>query len=63
MKTSLKTTLAGIGSILAALGTAATQYSQGGFAAVQIGVLIPAIIVGVGLIFAKDYNITGTPNL
>lgn len=59
MKASWKTTLAGVGAILGALSVAIAQYSSGGFAAVQWGMLLTAVVAGVGLILAKDAGVTG----
>lgn len=56
---NLKTTLAGIGAIVTALGIAITQYTTGGIATIDFGALIVAITAGVGLIAAKDSNVTG----
>ena len=60
--TSIKTTLAGIAMILAGVSAAITQYVSGGFAAVQWEVLLVAIGGGIGLIFAKDFNVSNSPN-
>jgi hypothetical protein len=54
-----KTTLSGIGVICAALGNAITEYLAGGFPAVNIPVLIAGLSTGIGLLFAKDMNVTG----
>lgn len=54
MSTSLKTTLAGIGAILAALGAAATGYADTG--TIPWATLVPSLVAGVGLILAKDHN-------
>lgn len=56
---NIKTTLAGIGAIVTALGIAITQYTAGGIATIDFGALIVAITAGVGLIAAKDSNVTG----
>jgi hypothetical protein len=56
---NLKTTLAGIGAIVTALGIAITQYTTGGIATIDFGALIVAVTAGVGLIAAKDSNVTG----
>lgn len=53
---SWKTSLAGIGSILTALGAAATSYSHG--EPLNFAVLIPALISGIGLLAARDNDKT-----
>jgi 1,4-dihydroxy-2-naphthoate octaprenyltransferase len=60
--TSPKTTLSGIASIVAGLAYAFSQYASGGFAAVNWGVLLTTIITGVGLILAKDFNVSNSPS-
>jgi hypothetical protein len=55
--TNWKTTLSGIGTILAALGTAAHGFSVGNMAEVYGS--IPLIVTGIGLIVAKDSDVTG----
>mgnify|MGYP006269840337 CR=1 FL=1 len=52
-----KTTVAGIGAILVAVGSAAKSYATG--QPVDIPTVVSAIMAGVGLILAKD---AGTPN-
>jgi hypothetical protein len=56
---SIKTTLAGIAAILTALGFALSQYTTGGFAAVDFATLITGVTAGIGLIAAKDFNVSG----
>jgi hypothetical protein len=56
---SIKTTLAGVAAILTALGFAITQYTTGGIGAVSFQTLITGITAGVGLIAAKDFNVSG----
>ena len=51
---SWKTTLAGVAAIITALGTAHTQYNNGGN--VDFATLIPALLAGLGLVFARDNN-------
>lgn len=60
-----KTTLAGISAIIAAVGRIAIAYKSRDFAAIlQDGQLIietiTMIILGLGLLKAKDQNVTGT---
>jgi hypothetical protein len=55
---SWKTTAAGVTAILLAVGNAFSQYLGGGFAAVNWEVLIAGIVAGIGLIAAKDANVT-----
>lgn len=54
-----KTTLGGVAAILTALGVAITQYTTGGIATVDFGALMVAFSAGVGLIAAKDLNVSG----
>lgn len=59
MKSSWKTTVAGISAILIAIGTAATAWSDGNASTVpDWGTVVTALIVGLGLIFARDNNVT-----
>lgn len=62
MLKSWKTTAAGIVSILTGVLTAFTQYLNGGFAAVSWEILIATITAGIGLMFAKDSNVSNSPN-
>ena len=59
---SWKTTAAGIISILTGLTTAFTQFLSGGFAAISWEILIATITAGIGLIMAKDSNVSNAPN-
>lgn len=52
MFSSWKTTIAGIAAILTALGAAGTDFANG--TPVNFGVLVPSILVGIGIILAKD---------
>ena len=56
---NIKTTLGGVAAIITAVGVAITQYTTGGIASIDFGALIVAISAGVGLIAAKDFNVTG----
>ena len=56
---SWKTTAAGVASILVAGLVAFQQYLSGGVSTIQWEVLVAAVTAGVGLIFAKDANVTG----
>lgn len=51
-----KTTLAGVGTILSALGDIAASFSKGNTGHIQAD--ITAIIAGIGLLVAKDFNKT-----
>ncbi len=42
-----------------AVGNAISEYMSGGKAGVNYGVLLTGIVTGIGLIFAKDSNVTG----
>jgi hypothetical protein len=57
MLTSKKTTVLGILSILGALVGAATAFFSGH--PVDFASLAAAVMAGVGLIAAKDHNVTG----
>jgi len=61
MNASWKTTLAGVAAILTLIGTGITQYLQGGMTAVRWDVLLPGLLPAVGLIFAKDWNVSNAP--
>jgi hypothetical protein len=56
---SYKTTLSGVGVICMAVGNAISEYVAGGKAGVNYGVLLTGIVTGIGLLFAKDSNVTG----
>ena len=58
MKKSWKTTSAGIGAILAAVGVAITQSGENGVSSIDWAALIPAVIAAIGLFFARDNNVT-----
>ena len=51
------TTLTGIGTVATAIGTMATGLAHGDFSV--IGTQGPGLIAGIGLLFAKDFNVTG----
>ena len=50
-----KTTAAGAAAILTALGDALTQISAGHFSS-SLDADLAAVVVGIGLILAKDHN-------
>jgi len=52
-----KTTLAGIGAILTAIGLVINGYANG--APIEWEVVITSFITGVGLLLAKDWNVSG----
>jgi len=54
-----KTSLAGAAAILTALGDVLTQLGSGNVGSGAIEKDLLAIIVGVGLLSAKDSNVTG----
>ena len=59
MLTSWRTTFAGIGAILVAVGAAATAYfDTDPTTVVDFGVLVAAILAGIGLISARDNGVT-----
>lgn len=55
---SWKTTVSGVGSILAGLGTLAKLISSGNFTAEGITAAIGLITGGFGLVFARDNNVS-----
>jgi hypothetical protein len=55
--TNYKTTMGGIGAILTALGSAAHGFSTGDMPEVYAS--IPSLVTGIGLLMAKDNNVTG----
>jgi len=54
-----KTSTAGVIAIVSAIQGAVAQYQSAGLDGVKFGTLITALSFGIGLIFAKDYNVTG----
>lgn len=59
MKSSWKTTVAGVGAILVAVGSALNATFDADPATVaDWGAVIAAIVAGVGLIMARDNNVT-----
>ena len=50
-----KTTAAGVAAVLTALGHALAQVSAGNFSS-SLDADLTAVVVGIGLIFAKDHN-------
>ena len=56
---SWKTTLGGLGILLATLGNAIGQYASGGFAAVNLTTLIAGLSAAFAAFAAKDFNVTG----
>lgn len=56
---NLKTTLAGVATILAGLSNAILEYTTGGLGAVNFATLLAAFTAGGGLILAKDFDKTG----
>lgn len=59
MKASWRTTAAGIGAILVALGSAATAAFDNDPATVaDWGAVVAAMIAGIGLIFARDDKVS-----
>lgn len=53
-----KTTLAGVGTLLTAVAQIITAVANGTMPNWEV--VIPLVIGGFGLLFAKDYNVTGT---
>jgi len=54
-----KTTYGGAGAIFGALGVIFNMLYTGMFDAGQLGAAVMGISGGIGLIFAKDHNVTG----
>lgn len=59
LATSQNLTRLGSTGLLAALGTAVTQYFQGGISAVNWNLLIPVVFISIVSIFAKGQESTG----
>ncbi|PYF05053.1 hypothetical protein BJ122_102279 [Rhodopseudomonas faecalis] len=59
MFTNWKTTVAGIGAILLGAGHIATNVANGTFTGNELFADFGAIVAGVGLLFGKDWNVTG----
>ena len=59
--TSWKTTAGGIAGILGGIGTIATMYKNGNWDMGQMTTAFSAITVGLGLLAAKDYNVSNSP--
>ena len=59
MKRNWKTTIAGLGVLLTTLGNAIAEWKAGGIGAINFGVLFAGISTAVGLILAKDFNVSG----
>lgn len=55
-----KTTLAGSAAVLTALGHLASMLSAGQLDPNTLGADIIGIVTGIGLIFGKDANVSGT---
>jgi uncharacterized membrane protein YhiD involved in acid resistance len=56
---SWKTTVAGVGAILIAIGAAlGAQFDSDPATVADWGAVIAAVIAGVGLLFARDNNVT-----
>ena len=61
MMTNWKTSAAGLAILLTTLGNALSQYLSGGFAAVNLTVLIGGISAAVAAFAAKDANVSNSP--
>ena len=57
MFTNWKTTLTGLGAVMVAGGHLLTNVANGDFGSIAIDG--PMILSGLGLLFAKDHNVTG----
>ena len=58
-----KTTSAGLAAILVAIGSVFTSLSHGALDQTAVVTAATAVIAGLGLVFAKDANVSGTPTL
>ena len=58
--TNWKTNLFGIGSIVSAVGSLLVMASKGQVDGPMMTAALSAISAGIGLLFAKDHNVTGT---
>jgi hypothetical protein len=59
MTASWRTSLAGLGTILAAVGVAVTALTDGDPATIpDWGIVITAVIAGIGLFLARDNNVS-----
>jgi hypothetical protein len=54
-----KTTLAGVGTLAGAIATVATTLSKGTLDQQTLTTLFSTVLAGIGLIAAKDSNVTG----
>lgn len=59
MMKSWRTTTAGAAAVATAVGDILTHLASGDFGSGAIEKDVLAIIVGLGLIFAKDHNVSG----
>jgi len=59
MGKSWKTSLGGFGAILSVIAKALIEFSAGGIASVDFSVLIAGMSGGIGLLSAKDSDVTG----
>lgn len=59
MMANWKTTAAGVAAIATALGDIANQFATHGWDANHLGLDMMGIANGIGLLFAKDMNVTG----
>lgn len=55
---SWKTTLAGLFTVLAGVGNCYLQWYDG--KPISLEAALPIILTGLGLMFAKDHNVSGT---
>jgi hypothetical protein len=60
--TNWKTSLAGLGILLATLGTAIGQYTSGGFSAVDVKLLLAGLAAATAAFAAKDADVSNAPN-
>jgi hypothetical protein len=60
--TSWKTTAGGLAAILGGIGVIANMYATGGWDLHGLGTAVTGIGAGVGLLWAKDSNVSNSPS-
>ena len=61
LMTNWKTSAAGLGVLLITLGNAIQQYSAGGFAGLDLKVLLAGLAAAFSAFAAKDANVSNAP--
>jgi hypothetical protein len=57
-----KTSVSGLGTIFGSLALVAQSYASTGSLVGSVAQNLPAIVGGIGLLYAKDWNVTGAPS-